>query len=176
MSQCLFPLCRRCHKASTITASGNTYCPLFEPTLIALDTPPIDCFIKRHCLTSYDRVLTNISPSRVFRDLLADVGICKILKRHPHPNIARYLGCQVRNSRIIRFYFARYSQILMGRVKAGSHMEMFFKGCGWAANDCNRCMTGVEKGFRHPYSLGLVHNDGFCRPIGQSLEGLGANL
>ena len=168
----------------------DAYSPLLESTLTVLDPPPVDCYIKRPRLISYDRVRNSACPAQVSDDLLAEAKTCEILKHHLHPNLARYLGCQVRNGRITGLCFARYKQTLMERANRRNHMKRSYTGSGWASNDCNRYMDDIERGVRHLHSLGLVHNDinpanimfddegrpviidfGSCRPIGQSLEG-----
>lgn len=69
----------------------GAYSPLFVPTLTSLDPAPVDCYIKRPRLTSYDRVHNSTYPYQISDDLLAEAKTCEIFNHHPHPNVARYI-------------------------------------------------------------------------------------
>ncbi len=168
-------------------------CPLFRSIFKAGPDPlPDDYYIKRPALISYDRICNSTNPYQISDSVLAEVQICETLKQHPHPNIARYLGCQVREGRIIGICFAQYQKNLMEKVNPKSYMKRSFHCSDWTLEDIDACLDGIEKGVRHLHSLGLVHNDinpanimfekdgtpviidfGSCRAIGQNLEGVG---
>jgi serine/threonine protein kinase len=75
------------------------------------------------------------------------VEACEVLKRYPHPNIASYLGCVVKERRIRGIAFARYSVTLSQMLKDRTSF------------DRGHCLWGIEAGVRHMHKLGLVHND-----------------
>ena len=110
----------------------------------APDPVPADCFIKRPSLVSYDA----IDDVRLSDLLLEEARTCEILRKHPHPNIAQYLGCTVERDRITGLCFVKYSTTLADRL-----------------NDLDRpvhkdkCWNAVKSGIEHLHSLGLVHND-----------------
>lgn len=128
--------------------------------------------------------------------LLKEAAICELLKQHPHPNLATYLGCQVSsNERVTGLCFVKYQRTLMQEVNPGCFMKWRLrleraKG-GKDGKDYKRVLAVIEAGIRHIHSLGLVHNDinpsnvmlngdevviidlGSCRWVGESLEGVG---
>ena len=68
--------------------------PVYSKNLtLAPDPLPVDSYIKRPRMIQYTQDHTCGIPDL----LLAEARICEILKKHPHPNIARYFGCLVRN-------------------------------------------------------------------------------
>lgn len=73
--------------------------------------------------------------------------MCQILMEHPHPNIAKYLGCAVEDDVIKGLCFVEYSTTLAQKVEMGDPI------------DIDRCLGGIESGVRHLHSLGFVHND-----------------
>lgn len=177
---------------ATIKIPLSAYCPLSKSTFNTCpDALFSACYVKRPSLISYDRIRDSTNPHQISDDVLAEVEICEILKRRPHPNIARYLGCQVREGRITGICFAKYQKTLMRAVNPGSHMKRRFHYDNGTLRDVGGCSNGVEEGIRHLHSLGLVHNDinpanimladngtpviidfGSCRANGQSLQGL----
>ncbi|KAI1158894.1 kinase-like domain-containing protein [Nemania serpens] len=119
--------------------------PLADPKFARAPEPlPANCYLKRQSLLSYEA-----APSaHKFGDpILAEVEACEILRKHPHPNIVRYLGCVVRNGRIEALAFDRYTTTLY---------KMLVNDISF---DKSRCMNGIEAGVRHMHGLGLVHND-----------------
>jgi serine/threonine protein kinase len=109
----------------------------------APDRLPVDCYIKRPQMIQYDED----HASRIPDLFLAEARICEILRNHPHPNIARYLGCLVRDNRVVGLGFVKYDMTLTDRLK-----------------DINRSfpqdiLKGIESGIQHLHSLGIIHND-----------------
>jgi len=82
--------------------------------------------------------------------LLEEAQICELLRKHPHPNVAQYLGCVVRTAtnQIMGLCFVRYEMTLADRLN-DQHCPL------------NRdvCLSGIELGLKHLDSLGLIHND-----------------
>lgn len=54
------------------------------------------------------------------RQLLAEVEACEVLPRHPHPNIAQYLGCVTENGKVMGLYFKKYPVALSQKLKDGT--------------------------------------------------------
>ncbi len=79
--------------------------------------------------------------------LLNEVEICEILRRHPHPNNAHYLGCVVKDGRVRGLCFVKYPATLRQKLKDGTPF------------DKDLCLLGIQEGVDHLHGLGLIHND-----------------
>lgn len=166
-------------------------CPLPEST-----------FTKRPALISYSGPSSSNSstatksspqqPSSIADLFLKEVQVCEVLKRHPHPNVAPYLGCEVSQERITGICFPRYRQTLMQVVNPDGLSKRDAKLLpGDNTRDWSHILAGIESGIRHLHSLGIVHNDinpsnimmdgdtpviidfGSCRRVGQTLTEVG---
>ncbi|KAM0224777.1 hypothetical protein ACHAQD_001571 [Fusarium lateritium] len=102
------------------------------------------CYIKYPGLTSYvaDQAQNN------FKELiLAEANTGEILRQNPHPNIAKYWGCEVIEGTIRGLCYGRYAMTLYERGEIGVPL------------DTQHLLQGVKAGVAHLHSLGLVHND-----------------
>ncbi|KAK0655486.1 hypothetical protein B0T16DRAFT_424306 [Cercophora newfieldiana] len=108
--------------------------------------------------------------------VLAEAKVCEQLMRHPHPNVATYLGCQ---------------RTLMQEVNPRNLSKRRSRSSRRATGNYGSMLAGMESGIKHIHSLGLVHNDinpknvmldgdravlidlDSCRPVRDSLEGVG---
>ncbi|KAJ8131252.1 hypothetical protein O1611_g2377 [Lasiodiplodia mahajangana] len=111
----------------------------------APDPLPPTSYVKRPRLLYYDG--GNTTSTKYYDLILTEVKACEILSRHPHPNIAQYLGCIVNNERITGLCFEKYPVTLSQLLK---NKTPFSK---------DSCLQGIEAGVNHMHSLGLVHND-----------------
>lgn len=119
--------------------------PLVEPTFTRAPDPlPAGSYLKRPSLLYYDD-----APDRpdYGRQILSEVEACEVFRSRPHPNIARYLGCVVKDGRIRGLCFVRYPLTLSQMLKDGTHLQSSI------------CLRGIEAGVRHMHNLGFVHND-----------------
>jgi hypothetical protein len=101
-------------------------------------------YVKRTNLISYeaDQEKNN------FKELvLAEANACEVLRNHPHPNIAKYWGCEVVDGTIRGLCFGKYTMTLAERVETGVPL------------DTQLCLQGIRAGVAHLHSLGLAHND-----------------
>jgi serine/threonine protein kinase len=121
--------------------------PSFPPSLTRAPDPlPPHCYIKRQSLVDYG--YPGASSSDIAVLVLHEAHICESLRLHPHPNIARYLGCAVDGQgRITGLCPARYAKTLYDRAPEGTPLNRA------------SCLMQIESGIRHLHSLGLVHND-----------------
>ncbi|TQN67727.1 hypothetical protein CSHISOI_07717 [Colletotrichum shisoi] len=72
----------------------TAYSPLFVPTFTRAPDPlPLDTYVKKPSLLSYDRIHHGLLKNTIADNVLAEVQVCELLKQDSHPNIARYLGC-----------------------------------------------------------------------------------
>jgi serine/threonine protein kinase len=106
---------------------------------------PQDCYVKRPSLLHYGDTETSTGLSSL---LVNEAEVYEILKASPHPNIARYLGCIVKNGRITGLCFIKYGANLSERVTEGCRPF-----------DIDLCLQGIQNGIRHLHSLGLIHCD-----------------
>lgn len=119
--------------------------PLAEPRFTRAPTPlPSTCYLKRPRLLYYENTR---SESDYACHILTDVEACEILRNNPHPNLAQYWGCVVKDGRIRGLCFTKYSMTLSQMLKDEIPFER------------SRCLRGIEAGVRHMHGLGLVHND-----------------
>ncbi|KAJ5587439.1 uncharacterized protein N7459_003204 [Penicillium hispanicum] len=170
----------------------SAYSPPYSSDFTRAPEPlPKDAFVKRPRLISYDRIIKGAQPNSIAESILAEAKVCETLMRHPHPNLATYIGCQVSGDRITGLCFVKYPQTLMKAVNPRGFMKRQLKSKRETTKDFSGILAGVESGIRHLHCLGLVHNDinpsnimidgvksividfGSCRPIGESLEGVG---
>ncbi|KAK3303646.1 uncharacterized protein B0T15DRAFT_486996 [Chaetomium strumarium] len=180
------------HLNNHIPIPISAYSPLFPPGFTHAPNPlPENCHIKKPQLISYDRIRQGSQPNHIADSILLEASVCEVLKQHPHPNIATYLGCKVSDGRIAGLCFARYHRTLMEEVNPRGLMKRKFRSDCQRSRDYNSVLAGIESGIKHLHALGLVHNDinpsnimldgnkaviidfGSCRRIGASLEGAG---
>ncbi|KAI4863258.1 serine/threonine kinase [Hypoxylon rubiginosum] len=119
--------------------------PTFDTKLTRAPDPlPPNSYVKQPSFLYYDDAVASSELSGL---LLNEAEVCETLRRHPHPNIARYLGCIVKDGRIRGLCFVKYSMTLPQRLK---HAPSFDKGL---------CLQGIARGVTHLHELGLIHND-----------------
>lgn len=105
----------------------------------------IDCYVKRPSLMYYG--VDGSQKNCIKEQILQEAEVCEILRKNPHPNIARYLGYIEVNGRVRGLCFHRYSMTLAERVKIGTIL------------DTKLCLEGIKNGILHMHALGLTHND-----------------
>ncbi|KAH9883931.1 protein kinase-like domain-containing protein [Xylariomycetidae sp. FL2044] len=84
---------------------------------------------------------------------LAEAEINEQLLQQPHPNLAPYLGCVVRDGLITRLAFRQYRRSLSDRVYSAKQAADF------PAEERETCMDQIEAAAEHLHQLGLAHND-----------------
>lgn len=170
------------------------YRPRFPSTYTRAPDPlPCDTYVKRPSLMSYDRVCKGALPNSIADGLLAEAQVYELLRRNPHPNIARYLGCRTLGDDIDGLCLARYGTTLMQAANPHSFMKRKLSATrqGLGLGDYGHMLDGIESGLKHLHSLGLVHNDvnpsnimrdgddwvlidfGSCRRMGENLDHVG---
>ena len=124
--------------------------PPFDRSLTRAPDPlPGNHYIKRPSLLDYkDEHVQHLSTQ-----ILDEAKVCEILRNHPHPNIAEYLGCVEKNGRINGLCFVKYSMDLIQRVETGRPL------------DSDYYLQSIESGIHHLHALGLIHNDSNPRNI-----------
>ncbi|KAI0107459.1 kinase-like domain-containing protein [Nemania sp. FL0031] len=135
----------------------DAYSPLIPPGSTIAPLLPVDqCYIKRPDLFSLTVDLSHPNP------ILQELVVCELIRRHPHPNIATYHGCESTNGRVTGLVFERYAVTLLDKLNPGAlNKSMFITSSDRAVTNklADRCMLGIEAGLRHLHALGLVHND-----------------
>ena len=181
------------HLTDNILIPLSAYSPPFSSRFTRAPEPlPPDSYIKKPRLISYDRTRQGPQPDQLADSFLMEVEVCETLRKHPHPNIAEYLGCQVSQERITGICFAKYHRTLMQAVNPTCYMKRKSRDIRRETKDYSHILQGVESGIRHLHSLGLIHNDinpsnimlddngiaiiidfGSCRREGEGLDDVG---
>jgi serine/threonine protein kinase len=119
--------------------------PLADPAFTRAPEPlPDTCYLKHQNFLSY----MDATDRPEFATLiLTEVEACEVLRLHPHPNIAPYLGCVVENSHIKGPCFPKYSTILAHMLKDKVEFDRAF------------VQRDIEAGVEHMHKLGLLHGD-----------------
>lgn len=170
----------------------STYNPKFSSEFTPAPAMlPNDCYIKKPCMISWDRISQGPRPNMIAEDVLEEARIYELLLRQPHPNVATYLGCQVSDGKITGICLKKYPHTLMKEVNPGALMKRGLRSTRDASKDYSSVLADIESGIRHIHSLGLVHNDinpsnvmidgdraiiidfGSCRKLGDSLKNVG---
>ncbi|KAK4222953.1 hypothetical protein QBC38DRAFT_518027, partial [Podospora fimiseda] len=107
--------------------------PLANPEFTrAPDALPPNAYLKRPCLFG-----AGCHNPHIQETILSKVEVCEVLKKHPHPNFARYLGCVVKEGRVRGLAFTKYSVTLDQMLKERTPF------------DKERCLRGIEAGVYH---------------------------
>ncbi|KFZ06131.1 hypothetical protein V501_07700 [Pseudogymnoascus sp. VKM F-4519 (FW-2642)] len=137
--------------------------PLFPETYTRAPQPlPENCYVKRPSLLTYGD--TDASTEELSTLILDEAKACEILRVHPHPNIAQYLGCVVDGGRITGLCFVKYGETLLERVSKVVGVDGF---------NADLCLRGIRDGIQHLHKLGLVHCD--INPANILMSGDGDN-
>lgn len=103
-----------------------------------------------HYLKAPSFMYEDSEPGRTFvaRCLLNEASVLEELRVHPHPNIAEYFGCLVKDGRITQICLKRYECSLAdyaSRPLSQRQRQDIFEG--------------VVSAVKHLHSLGMAHND-----------------
>lgn len=95
------------------------------------------------------------------RQIACEADTCEVLRKHPHPNIATYYGCQLSYGRVSGLCFKRYTTTLSEVVNPGRLGKTGFVASGreLVKESMISGLEGIFAGIKHLHSLGLVHND-----------------
>ena len=130
--------------------------PKFEGSFTEVREPS-RLYIKRPRLSDYNHDY----PCQIKDQILEEVKVCEKLRENPHPNIARYHGCEVQDGRITGLCFTKYGPTLMEKVNPKKHSKRMFSldKDGTISTEARSWLDGIERGIRHLHSLGIIHND-----------------
>jgi len=180
------------HLNNDILIPVSAYSPLFPSDFTRAPDPlPQNYYIKKPRLISYEQIRHGSQPNHIAESVLLEAAVYELLKQHPHPNVATYIGCQVSDRRITGLCFMEYQRTLMQEVNPGDLMKRKLRSDYQRSKDYSNVLAGIESGIKHLHAVGLVHNDinpsnimldgdeaviidfGSCRRVGESLEGAG---
>ena len=119
--------------------------PLTNHLTFAPHPVPDNAYTKRRRLCDYHPQTSAVKPREL---LLHEARICELLRRHPHRNVASYLGCIHEEGLVTGLCFVRYKETLSDRFRDSSRPL-----------DVSLCLQGVKEALDHLHSLGLNHND-----------------
>ncbi|KAI0557059.1 Protein kinase domain containing protein [Gracilaria domingensis] len=122
--------------------------PLFDPDKFtqAPIPVPVTWHRKQPCLLDYPFI--DKTSNRICEAAKHEALLCEALKDSPHPNIAKYHGCEVKNGRIVALFFQRYEITLHDLVEASPGQV-----------DKHRCLRELSSAVDHLHRLGYAHND-----------------
>ncbi|KAF4512377.1 hypothetical protein G6O67_001527 [Ophiocordyceps sinensis] len=133
------------HLSHNLLIPVSAYCPPWRPEFTRAPDPlPCNTHTKTPRLISYDGLHRGPQPNYIADSILDEVGVCEVLKRNPHSNIARYLGCQVSDDRITGICFAKYSSTLTETVNPGNYMKWQSRSVRRKGEDYSHLLRGVE--------------------------------
>ncbi|KAJ5555898.1 hypothetical protein N7513_003540 [Penicillium frequentans] len=136
------------------------YSPEFSSnSTLAPEPLPTNSYIKKASLISYDKICDGPQSDLIAKSVLMEAATCEVLRKHPHPNIATYLGCQVFDGRITGLCFAKYQHTLMQEVNPENRTKRQSRRSRQMTTDYNPVLAEIRSGLEHLHSLGLVHND-----------------
>ncbi|SPO04567.1 uncharacterized protein DNG_07252 [Cephalotrichum gorgonifer] len=154
------------------------FCPEFKAGLTRAPTPLAEeIYVKKPRLFYWHPGDDGSSAALI----LQEADVCEILNQHPHPNIAQYHGCLVKDGRITGLCLTNYKLSLKDALVAKEDVIDEAKKQAYAA--------AIEDGIYHLHGLRLAHNDinpsnvifnegtgnpviidfDSCRPIGEKL-------
>ncbi|SMY25251.1 unnamed protein product [Zymoseptoria tritici ST99CH_1A5] len=125
--------------------SDNIF-PIFSDDLT--QAPPFDTdehYLKAPQFTYEDR-----QPGRTFvaDRMRNEATTLELLSEKPHPSLAKYYGCVVKDGRVTHLSLARYHCNLVQHVQVGLSEE-----------DCDRILEQLRSGLEYLHGLGIAHND-----------------
>jgi serine/threonine protein kinase len=153
-------------------------------TIWTIIESPHNYYVKTPDLWAY-------TSSNLEQQILREIEVCELLKRHPHRNVAFYYGCEVTRGRVSGICFKSYTSTLAERVNPKCLCKSDFLSRGRLHVDAiiERSLDGILAGIHHLHSLGIIHNDinpsnvmfeddgtpviidfDSCREIGESLH------
>ncbi|KAL8855803.1 MAG: hypothetical protein Q9178_007567 [Gyalolechia marmorata] len=119
--------------------------PLKDDLTLVPQPIPDGAFQKTRSLATYDPQTSLVKPCEL---LIHEAQIYEILRKHPHKNIASYLGCISEGGLLKGLCLVRYEESLSDRLR---HLDRPL--------NVSECLKGVKDGLDHLHSLGLNHND-----------------
>ena len=142
-------------RLETIPIPTSHVWPLVDPTFTQAPEPlPYACYVKQPSFLNYDDTTNGQDYAR---QILTEVEACEVLRLHPHPNIARYLGCVMEDGRIKGLCFPKYVTTLLQMLRDKTDF------------DRPHFLRGIEAGVEHMHKLGLIHGD--LNPTNIMLDG-----
>lgn len=125
---------------------NNLIFPMYaEGLTVAPDPLPYNVYIKSPKLLHFGLGEGQAPPNMAAR-LLNEAQICEALVKNPHPNVARYHGCIVKDGFIKGLVFTRYSLNLNERAAESIPIKI------------DPLVKLIKKGVKHLHSMGLAHN------------------
>lgn len=102
------------------------------------------CYRKKPLLAHYETEMKN----GLSQLMLHEAHVGELLRRSPHPNVAKYLGCEVESGRIVALCWQQYESTLADRLLCPVEEQVALQ---W--------LEEVQRGLLHMHSLGYCHND-----------------
>lgn len=105
-----------------------------------------DTWLKRPMIAVHNQTA---GTTRIADELLEEIAVYQLLLKNPHPNLAEFRGCLLKDGRIVGILLKRYALTLSTRVEV--HAQPRF--------DAALFLQHIHAGVAHLHGLGLAHND-----------------
>ncbi|KAK7424769.1 hypothetical protein QQX98_000352 [Neonectria punicea] len=112
------------------------------------DDLPSNVYIKRPNISLYHIYRAHTVLHLLPQGLMEEAQAMEFLAQHPHPNIIRYHGCQIRRGHITGLVLEQYRYDLWEYLKHKA-----------GPLDNEAFMAALESAVHHLHSLGWAHND-----------------
>ena len=139
----------------------SDYCPKAPPG--TLEVEPKDraqLFVKYPRLKVWHPEVKEIYLDAIKEEIMREVNFCEVLRFTPHPNVAEYRGCIVKDGLIRGICFTKYEKNLDEAVNPERKSKAEFQyGKYPLPRGRDLFMSTFQAGLRHIHSLGYVHCD-----------------
>ncbi|ERF73559.1 hypothetical protein EPUS_09500 [Endocarpon pusillum Z07020] len=136
--------------------------PLYEEGLtIAPDPLPEGTYVKQPRYCEYDPNYPELLPDTI----ISEARNNELLLSNPHPNIAKYHGCQVKDGYITGLCFDNYRPLSLV-VDPDHKGKLLFDADMRPLKDLNLYLQGIRDGIKHLHSLGMAHNNLALHSVG----------
>ena len=144
----------------SILIPPSEYCPLASRKITIVQPQHLEsCFIKYPHVKLWPKPVMDAELKIVKERMLREVQAYEMLSRKPHPNIAEYLGCMVKDGLIRGICLTKYDETLGQRVNPSGVKKRRFQYGEQRLRSRRNLAKDLASGLKHLHSLGLIHND-----------------
>ena len=144
----------------SIMIPPSEYCPLASRKVTTVQPQHLEtCFVKYPLLRLWPKPVMDAELKLVKERVLREVQTYELLSRKPHPNIAEYLGCIIKDGLIRGICLTRYEETLGQRVNPSGIKKRRFQYGEQRLRSRRNFARDIASGLKHLHSIGLVHND-----------------
>ena len=144
----------------SILIPPSEYCPIASRKIMNVQPRHLEsCFIKYPQIKLWPKPAMDAELKFVKERILREVQVYESLSRKPHPNIAEYLGCIIKDGLIRGICLTRYEETLGQRVNPSGLKKRRFQYGEQRLRSRRNLARDIASDLKHLHSLGFVHND-----------------